>query len=253
MGFFDSLFTNKDSKNAAAAANQGLSNAYNEASQSINGGVKTYNNFANQAGAKFDPFYNNGVNANNMYANALGLNGLGGNTAATNAFQAGPGYQFQQQQGLQALDRGAASRGMLSSGNLLMGEQKYGSDLANQEYQNWLKNLLLSSASGQTAAGSQANILTGQGNTAYDAGKTIGNLAWNKETGIGNNNAAAELANQKAAQNIFGAITSGLNLAGSVIGAGGGGGMFSGLTGGITGAGAHTPGGFSPAFPMPLG
>lgn len=218
MGIFDSLFSNEDSVNAAAAANAGIKKGLKKAGQSINQGVDTYNQFATQAGAKFDPFLSTGVAGNTMFGNALGLNGPAGNQAALDAFQTGPGYQFQMDQGLKALDRGAASRGMLSSGNLLQAEQKFGSDLANQEYQNWLKNLLSASTSGQTAAQSQANILTGQGGVGYDAGKTIGDLTFKAHTAQGQNLAAAELANQQASQNIFGAITSGLNLAGKVIG-----------------------------------
>src|SRR5690606_35875395 len=145
-------FSNEDSVNAAAAANAGIKKGLKKAGQSINQGVDTYNQFATQAGAKFDPFLSTGVAGNEMFGNALGLNGPAGNKAALDAFQTGPGYQFQVDQGLQALDRGAASRGMLSSGNLLQAEQKFGSDLANQEYQNWLKNLLSASTSGQTAA-----------------------------------------------------------------------------------------------------
>lgn len=220
MDMFDSLFTNKDSASAANAANAGIQEGWGKAKKFVGEGVDTYNNFATQAGAKFDPFLKTGTAANTMYGNALGLNGAEGNAAATGAFQAGPGYQFQMDQGLQALDRGAASRGMLSSGNLIQAEQKYGSDLANQEYQNWLKNLMAGSTSGQQAAGSQAAILTGQGDKGYDAGKTLGTLGYQSSVAEGNNLAGAELAKTAAAQNIFGAITSGLNLAGKVIGVG---------------------------------
>ena len=220
MGLFDSLFTNEDSVNAATAANAGIKKGLNNATGAINKGVKSYNEYAGQAGAKFDPFVKTGTAGNTMFGNALGLNGAEGNAAAVGAFQAGPGYDFQMDQGLQALDRGAASRGLLSSGNLIQAEQKFGSDLANQEYQKWVANLLEASKSGQTAAGSQAAILTGQGQTGYDAGKTKGQLEYTAATGIGNNLAGAELANQQASQNIFGAITGGLNLAGKVMGMG---------------------------------
>ena len=218
MSIFDSLFSNKDSVNAANAANAGLQEGWGKAKKFVGQGVEDYNKFATKAGAKFDPFVQTGTAANAMYGNAIGLNGAGGNAAATGAFQAGPGYQFQLDQGLQALDRGAASRGMLSSGNLLQAEQKYGSDLANQEYQKWVDNLFRGSTSGQTAAGSQAAILTGQGQTGYDAGKTLGSLGYQSSVAQGQNLAAAELANQQASQNIFGAITGGLNLAGKVMG-----------------------------------
>jgi hypothetical protein len=51
-------------------------------------------------------------------------------------FQADPGYAFRLSEGMKALDRTAASRGGLLSGATLRGAQRYGSDLASQEYQN---------------------------------------------------------------------------------------------------------------------
>lgn len=51
-------------------------------------------------------------------------------------FQADPGYAFRLSEGMKALDRTAASRGGLLSGATLKGAQRYGSDLASQEYQN---------------------------------------------------------------------------------------------------------------------
>ena len=51
-------------------------------------------------------------------------------------FQTDPGYAFRLSEGMKALDRTAASRGGLLSGATLKGAQRYGSDLASQEYQN---------------------------------------------------------------------------------------------------------------------
>jgi hypothetical protein len=51
-------------------------------------------------------------------------------------FQTDPGYAFRLSEGMKALDRTAAARGGLLSGATLKGAQRYGSDLASQEYQN---------------------------------------------------------------------------------------------------------------------
>jgi hypothetical protein len=51
-------------------------------------------------------------------------------------FQTDPGYAFRLSEGMKALDRTAASRGGLLSGATLKGAQRYGSDLASQEYGN---------------------------------------------------------------------------------------------------------------------
>ena len=89
----------------------------------------------------YDPYTQATAGAPQMQANALGLGGAAGNEAATNAFQAGPGYQFALDQGLQALNRNAASRGMLASGNNTQDILKYSQGLANQEYGNWQNRL----------------------------------------------------------------------------------------------------------------
>jgi hypothetical protein len=47
---------------------------------------------------------------------------------------ADPGYQFRLSEGMKALDRQAAARGGLISGAALRGAQRFGQDLASQEY-----------------------------------------------------------------------------------------------------------------------
>jgi len=51
-------------------------------------------------------------------------------------FQADPGYAFRLSEGMKALERGAAARGNLLSGATLKGAQRFGQDLASQEYMN---------------------------------------------------------------------------------------------------------------------
>jgi hypothetical protein len=47
-----------------------------------------------------------------------------------------PGYAFRMSEGMKALERSAAARGGLLSGGMLKGAQRFGQDLASQEYQN---------------------------------------------------------------------------------------------------------------------
>lgn len=49
-------------------------------------------------------------------------------------FEADPGYQFRQQEGVNALDASAASRGLLLSGAQQKALQRFGQGLASQEY-----------------------------------------------------------------------------------------------------------------------
>lgn len=84
-------------------------------------------------------------------------------------FQASPGYNFQLEQGLNALQNSAAAGGSLESGRTLKALQEYGQGLANQEYGNWRNqqaldygnkfNRLASLAGiGQTSTGQMANL-----------------------------------------------------------------------------------------------
>jgi len=47
-----------------------------------------------------------------------------------------PGYQFRLGEGMKALERSAAARGGLLSGSALRGTQRFGQELASQEYMN---------------------------------------------------------------------------------------------------------------------
>ena len=51
-------------------------------------------------------------------------------------FRADPGYAFRMSEGMKGLERSAAARGGLLSGGTLKGIQRFGQDLASQEYTN---------------------------------------------------------------------------------------------------------------------
>src|SRR6185312_2673910 len=132
MGIFQSLFTNDDAKQAAADKITGLDMGYKQASDLYGQGRDALTtNYA--AGLKpYQTLFDQAQGGINAYGDATGANGAAGYANATNNFQTNPGYQFQLNQGLQAIDRGAASKGMVTSGNTLNAEQQYGTGLANQ-------------------------------------------------------------------------------------------------------------------------
>lgn len=80
-------------------------------------------------------------------------------------FQESPGYQYQLDQGISAIDRSAASQGMLQSGNTMKEVQQYGQNLANQEYGNYIDSLLGQLGYAQQADTNMANIYTGTANS----------------------------------------------------------------------------------------
>jgi len=75
--------------------------------------------------------------------------------------QAMPGYQFQMDQGLQALNRGLAGRGHLNSGNRDIELTKYGQGLAAQQYGSMAGMLIRAGAgAGQQAGQTFGNLLS---------------------------------------------------------------------------------------------
>lgn len=78
------------------------------------------------------------------------------NAAANDAFVKSPGYQFRQDEGTKALDRSAASRGTLLSGAQTKATQKFGQDIASEEYGNYFNQLMgLAGLGGQAQQGTQ--------------------------------------------------------------------------------------------------
>lgn len=80
-----------------------------------------------------------------------------------------PSYKFRLNEGLKALDRQAAARGGLISGGALKAAQRYGQDVASQEYGNIWNRLAGVAGVGQTAT----NQLAGQ---AGQYGANVGGL-----------------------------------------------------------------------------
>ena len=91
-----------------------------------------------------EPFRQGGLTAQNKIMELLGVGGDANSAEYGSAaksfgndqFQQDPGYAFRQAEGMKALERSAAARGGLLSGSALKGIQRFGQDLASQEYQN---------------------------------------------------------------------------------------------------------------------
>ena len=72
------------------------------------------------------PYNTAGQTALTGSADLLGLNGPDAASTARANFQTSPGFQFSLDQGLRAVDAGAAASGMLRSGATLKAEQTFG-------------------------------------------------------------------------------------------------------------------------------
>lgn len=138
-----------------ASLNQGYGNALNSLAQYYGQGA----NALQQGVDAFQPLVDKNMSGLDMYMNALGLNGAGGNTAATGAFQAGPGYQYAVDQATSNAQRAANKIGMAYSGNTVNAVTGLANNLANQEYGNWVKNLSGFQGGAQNAVSGQAGAL----------------------------------------------------------------------------------------------
>lgn len=125
-------------------------------------------------------------------------------------FQAEPGYGFRLAEGMKALERGAAARGGLLSGATLKGIQRYGQDLASQEYQNAFNRY-------QAERQARLNPLQSLAGVGQTAAKQIGGYAGQYGENIGNlstsaatNQANALLAGAKLRSSQYGALGGGL-------------------------------------------
>lgn len=248
MGLLD-IFTGGSAKDAAAENIARLDAYKKEGMDFLNAGLKGALGSLDTAKTYFQPLsdlatkYGAGTS---LYLDSLGVNGAQGNANAVNAFQAGPGYDFALNTGLDALDRRAASRGMLASGNNTLDTLGFAQGLANQEYGNWQNRLagLVSpelSATGATASG-LSGLEAGKAPIYMnDANARVG-LAGNVVGGINNQNTQAANAEMAGSGNLW---NLGLNLARLGTGfLGGGIGGLGGATFSGTGTQASMGGGF---------
>lgn len=131
-----------------------------------------------QTRADYAPWRAAGASAVGALTNAYGLNttgtgaGTGGAAGSPSygGFFASPGYQFRRDQGLQAIDRGAAARGILGSGATIKAEQRYGDGLAASEYDAYTSRLTQLAGLGQSAT---AGTAAAGGNAANSISQSL--------------------------------------------------------------------------------
>jgi len=139
-----------------------------------------------QQRSDYSPYRQSGEYATNQLNALLGMgtdttNPLYGKystaefTPADFAANKDPGYGFRLGEGLKAVDRQAAARGGLISGNALKASQTYGQDMASQEYNNAFNRYqtqrtnTLSPYAALSSQGLNAASLTGQAGAQYGA------------------------------------------------------------------------------------
>jgi hypothetical protein len=186
----------------------------------------------NQTQQNIQPYVGAGQNALMQLQNLLGL-GPGGNPAAANpilamlgigpdgatggginpaTFQGSPGYQYQVQQGQNAITNAASRTG--AGGNALMALQANGQQLANQNWNQYLSNAgnawqqLLGNVGGVASSGLNASSILG------GAGQNFANAAGANIAGAGNARSAGTIGSASA---LGGGLTGGLQSFNSLL------------------------------------
>jgi hypothetical protein len=238
LSFFSDLFGGAD--NAAQAQIAGINKGVTQATGDINAGNQALTTNYNAALQPFQQNFGSARQGVGALGNVLGLNGPAGTQSALTALQTTPGYQFQLGSGDAAVRAAAQAGGTGDSGNEALALQKYGQNLADTTYNNYVSQLQpYLGAAGQAAAGI-GNVYEGLGSGLNANQNTLANLNFGAQTGIGNANASADLANQSLGLGLLGG---GLSALSGGLGGGLGGGLLGALgTGGaaLTGGGVGT-------------
>jgi hypothetical protein len=179
MGVWD---TYKDIESAPLSMLGGLFGGHNDPSKA---GMEYYNQIPGQLEKYLSPYINRGNRAGGIlegqYGNLLNdpggmLNKIGG------GYQQSPGFKFALQQAMQGAGHAAAAGGMAGSPQHEQQNMTLATNLANQDYNQWIQNALglygkgLGGEEGMYGIGAKAGIgmgedlaslLAQQGNMAY--------------------------------------------------------------------------------------
>ena len=124
----------------------------------------------------------------------------------TTQFQQDPGYAFRLSEGMKALDRTAAARGGLLSGATLKGAERYGQDMASQEYQNAFNRYQTERAAQLQPLQSLAGVGQTAANTLTSAAQNFGTQTGQNLQDIGTARASGYLGGQNALSNAIGNV-----------------------------------------------
>jgi hypothetical protein len=142
-------------------------------------------------------------NGKNLFLDSLGVNGAGGNARPVDAFNAGPGYDFTLNEGINAISRlrNAQGQGSGVGGNADRDATTYATGIADKTYSDWqtrlggLVNPELAATTGAAGfegqgaglvadtAKSRAAVASGRGSMLADLAKTYGTSVADVDTG----------------------------------------------------------------------
>jgi hypothetical protein len=181
--FLTPIFTSKALRRSVARAEEKLNQGYSTALGNLEEGYQTgrgdITSGSQQSAAALESAYQNAVAAQQPYLRAgqeglASLQTLGAfefNPSSVDVTQ-DPGYAFRQQEGQRAVESSAAGGGGLLSGATLKALNKYGQNLASEEYGKAYERAYTSA---KDTYGSQYALGTFLAGTGQQAAGTVGN------------------------------------------------------------------------------
>jgi len=175
------------SSKASKAQQQATETAAEASRDTTQASIEAQERMFNRQVALQEPFRETGLAAQNRLADLLGISGrtdapgygYGLQPFTMAQYQADPGYGFRLKRGLDAMERTAAARGGLLSGNQLRGAMEFGQDLASQEYGNAFNRF-------QTERANILNPLQSLGGVGQTSANALTSAAGNLGAGMAN-------------------------------------------------------------------
>lgn len=163
------------------------------------------------------PYADAGRGSLSQLMGQMGPNGYFNQTYDGQDIYSDPGYQFRLNEGLDAVQSGAAAQGGLLSGATMKALQSYGQDMASQEYQNAYNRFNADQTNRynrlSNIVGLGQNAAAQQGNTGMQTAQAVAN---NTMAGA-NAQAAGQIAAGNKTANSFGSILSAATGIGSLF------------------------------------
>jgi hypothetical protein len=175
------------SSKASKAQQQATETAAAASRDTTQASIEAQERMFNRQVALQEPFRETGLAAQNRLADLLGISGrtdapgygYGLQPFTMAQYQADPGYGFRLKRGLDAMERTAAARGGLLSGNQMRGAMEFGQDLASQEYGNAFNRF-------QTERANILNPLQSLGGVGQTSANALTSAAGNLGAGMAN-------------------------------------------------------------------
>lgn len=162
------------------------------------------------------PFREAGLTSNNRLMQLMGLTAGGADNGwlmqrfGMDQFEADPGYQFRMDEGMRGLEGSAAARGGLLSGAAMKAIQKYGQDVASEEYGKAYGRYSADQTNSFNRLKSMVDTGTGASTQISNAAQNFGAASGQMNAALGNAQAAGAIGQANAWSNGIGQVSNNL-------------------------------------------